>query len=122
MPGPWRPIFHMFNQLTRFISISDEMPGPWRPKKLLPLVCAHREFQSQTGCQAPGHCRKESYHKFREFISISDEMPGPWRRYMLFLAIAPPDNFNLRRDARPLATEPLAVFTGFKDAFQSQTR
>src|SRR2546429_1880075 len=98
------------------------MPGPWRLLFLKIVGIANVEFQSQKRCQAPGDWREDGYHKFWEFISISDEMPGPWRRYMFFLAIAPPDNFNLRRDARPLATEPLAVFTGFKDAFQSQTR
>src|SRR5437016_3365534 len=38
-------------------------------------------------------------------ISISDEMPGPWRRVLCLLLSLPHSNFNLRRDARPLAAQ-----------------
>src|SRR5437868_1478010 len=62
------------------ISISDEMPGPWRRKHTLAAQMA------EAG------------------ISISDEMTGPWRQLLFqpsrFVLIY----FNLRRDARPLAT------------------
>ncbi len=61
------------------ISISDEMPGPWR-LNLPPLA---------TGEQG---------------ISISDEMPGPWRRLAVPQELSAFADFNLRRDARPLAT------------------
>src|SRR2546422_5452098 len=36
-------------------------------------------------------------------ISISDEMPGPWRRLYFLRRELLYNDFNLRRDARPLA-------------------
>src|SRR6266699_1292391 len=105
MPGPWRlarnGLFVLCNDnfnlrrdarplatiaaqhgldLIIVISISDEMPGPWRPYAILQRHSKIGGFQSQTRCQAPGDVylhtsRRESEH-----------------------------NFNLRRDARPLAT------------------
>src|SRR6266699_656885 len=65
--------------LLRGISISDEMPGPWR-LNLPPLA---------TGEQG---------------ISISDEMPGPWRRLAVPQELSAFADFNLRRDASPLAS------------------
>src|SRR5205823_6584936 len=37
-------------------------------------------------------------------VSISDEMPGPWRPRTSSRCLQPFRRFNLRRDARPLAT------------------
>ncbi len=56
------------------------MPGPWRPLSLL----------------VPDYTPLS--------ISISGEMPGPWRRITDGPNGKADFNFNLRRDARPLAT------------------
>src|SRR6266567_1092960 len=55
-------------------------------------------------------------------ISISDEMPGPWRPRTRPLCLTLPRDFNLRRDARPLATQLAAEPRRCLDEFQSQTR
>src|SRR6266567_2199232 len=62
------------------ISISDEMPGPWRPAASWVMRVMKCRFQSQTRCQAPG---------------------DPCIGYLLHALLI---YFNLRRDARPLAT------------------
>src|SRR6266567_6731085 len=55
-------------------------------------------------------------------ISISDEMPGPWRPELVESHDLRQSNFNLRRDARPLATPSFITEHQFKRQFQSQTR
>ena len=59
------------------VSISSEMPGPWRRMKI--WACCDMS------------------------VSISSEMPGPWRR-RASLHHRNEESFNLKRDARPLAT------------------
>ncbi len=86
------------------ISISDEKPGPWRLATGKVYDCNSAAFQSQTRCQAPGDKVIEKYEKPKIEISISDEMPGPWRLHASFLSQESRQYFNLRRDARPLAT------------------
>src|SRR5256885_249055 len=74
------------------------MPGPWRRENLPEDSFKISGFQSQTRCQAPG---------------------DPAIRGLLSRAQL---HFNLRRDARPLAT-PIAVCLPCLTAkFQSQTR
>src|SRR6266699_2695794 len=91
-------------KISLFISISDEMPGPWRPGWQGYLRCNGWEFQSQTRCQAPGDYQHPNTGCVLTGISISDEMPGPWRLAVAFNLWMLTTNFNLRRDARPLAT------------------
>src|SRR6266566_598031 len=55
-------------------------------------------------------------------ISISDEMPGPWRPELVESHDLRQSNFNLRREARPLATPSFIPEHQFKRQFQSQTR
>ncbi len=110
------------------ISISDEKPGPWRRphssrgyecvdhfnlrREARPLATDYAlysnqplvQFQSQTRSQAPGDAHKINYGLFTEFISISDEKPGPWRPLNHCLVSCSSRYFNLRREARPLAT------------------
>ncbi len=61
-------------------------------------------FQSQARCQAPGDAPFVQRGPFKYIISISGEMPGPWRPEARALIEEMESNFNLRRDARPLAT------------------
>jgi len=74
------------------------MPGPWRRPMLLPVRRSHGRFQSQTRCQAPGDAQRCSCGR---------------RRWLYF---------NLRRDARPLATLALRADLLSPMLFQSQTR
>src|SRR5205823_649865 len=53
---------------------------------------------------------------------ISDEMPGPWRQYSACCATHRLTHFNLRRDARPLATLASPHRHSIRGLFQSQTR
>src|SRR5947207_15970439 len=49
-------------------------------------------------------------------------MPGPWRPCFCWLALRQTIRFNLRRDARPLATLPVGRRPVSIELFQSQTR
>src|SRR5437016_994205 len=49
-------------------------------------------------------------------------MPGPWRRNVLSVVKLSFTYFNLRRDAKPLATAALSAAPFFCCPFQSQTR
>src|SRR6266566_2126381 len=128
-PGPWRPRCLPGLRIAGRISISDEKPGPWRldrarhnrvevanfnlRREARPLATSCGLlypalvglFQSQTRCQAPGDDNPPYFFRFALIlISISDEKPGPWPH----ADDEPPrffgDDFNLRREARPLAT------------------
>src|SRR5207248_2128616 len=55
-------------------------------------------------------------------LSISDEMPGPWRHRRHADLKGALRDFNLRRDARPLATVLFSVLLARQGEFQSQTR
>ena len=79
MPGPWRRIVRVARHQVHDVSISSEMPGPWRRLVALQCVIEYRSFQSQARCQAPG------------------DMHG-------CLSLPACSCFNLKRDARPLAT------------------
>src|SRR5437588_591158 len=101
MPGPWRHC--LTNRVTEggwqilishmmSISMSDEMPGPWRLSLYVMPLASHGKFQSQTRCQAPG------------------DVP------MWFIMMNREGNFNLRRDARPLATRlRQATYRGYQE-------
>src|SRR6266699_3258574 len=104
------------------ISISDEMPGPWRRNGTSHLIGRSLIFQSQTRCQAPGDSATIRLDFSGDSISISDEMPGPWRRSSRLSSSCARFYFNLRRDARPLATGSLAIAQVKVWLFQSQTR
>src|SRR6266513_1750704 len=80
------------------------------------------KFQSQTRCQAPGDSPSPFALKISLFISISDEMPGPWRLPAHEYWMCIDRNFNLRRDARPLATSGRLQLVDAYHEFQSQTR
>ncbi len=79
------------------ISISDEKPGPWRRRHLW-------------------------RNRDRRLISISDEKPGPWRLSVGEVTAGFDTNFNLRREARPLATKDYSTVIQVVLPFQSQTR
>src|SRR6266566_3480759 len=92
------------------------MPGPWRPCSDVFLPVDVWSFQSQTRCQAPGDHEHDRYAEHDHKISISDEMPGPWRPQHPFAGCLCARYFNLRRDARPLATTIVnSVATPFMD-------
>src|SRR6266699_3719498 len=55
-------------------------------------------------------------------ISISDEKPGPWRLLRIVITNNLSRYFNLRREARPLATTPTTPYPLAVLEFQSQTR
>src|SRR6266567_4659496 len=129
----------------RVISISDEKPGPWRRCPLVYPPISIYLFQSQTRSQAPGDSVLFAVALASFSISISDEKPGPWRRRD-FVTVpilpyifqsqtrsqAPGDvdtngwykrrgwYFNLRREARPLATLYLRGQPEPTPLFQSQ--
>ncbi len=127
-PGPWRPRCLPGLRIAGRISISDEKPGPWRldrarhnrvevanfnlRREARPLATSCGLlypalvglFQSQTRSQAPGDDYPRRAEPFSIAISISDEKPGPWRRRQQIAAQMGGENFNLRREARPLAT------------------
>src|SRR6266567_2507213 len=86
------------------ISISDEKPGPWRRRDFVTVPILPYIFQSQTRSQAPGDYNAFTRSLLCWFISISDEKPGPWRRMFQLISFLLVSNFNLRREARPLAT------------------
>ncbi len=116
MPGPWRRRSVLNRTHCADISISDEMPGPWRPWSDVFLTFDVWSFQSQTRCQAPGDHEHDRYAEHDHKISISDEMPGPWRPQHPFAGCLCARYFNLRRDARPLATTIVnSVATPFMD-------
>src|SRR2546428_11337813 len=73
------------------------MPGPWRP------------------CTTFSHSPSNS-------ISISTEMPGPWRQFSKFRLHDALVDFNLNRDARPLATFYSVLVGNLGHVFQSQPR
>jgi len=98
MPGPWRLINPCRPCGGIIISISDEMPGPWRRVTLPFHPLRYSPFQSQTRCQAPGD------------ISFARSVAA-LKCY-----------FNLRRDARPLATGIWVSCHEYHEEFQSQTR
>src|SRR6266699_2555174 len=68
------------------------------------IVSVELTFQSQARCQAPGDVQHRPTPPGIGRISISGEMPGPWRHASAFPQVAVTRDFNLRRDARPLAT------------------
>src|SRR6266566_609858 len=145
-PGPWRPRCLPGLRIAGRISISDEKPGPWRldrarhnrvevanfnlRREARPLATSCGLlypalvglFQSQTRSQAPGDAYPRRAEPFSIAISISDEKPGPWRRRQQIAAQMGGENFNLRREARPLATTPTTPYPLAVLAFQSQTR
>ena len=59
---------------------------------------------AQARCQAPGDSLLAQRHTLSKHVSISSEMPGPWRRIRVPLLCTYHQCFNLKRDARPLAT------------------
>src|SRR5438552_4431636 len=81
-----------------YVSISDAMPGPRRHERV-----NHGEYENTD-------------------VSISDEMPGPWRRSRKDCVCLELFCFNLRRDARPLATSQASFNVQSDNKFQSQTR
>src|SRR5437762_1528527 len=98
------------------------MPGPWRPSEAVALENVPYKFQSQTRCQAPGDSMCLMYRSIERIVSISDEMPGPWRPAKWQSLLAACTRFNLRRDARPLATRSRMSAFIVGGLFQSQTR
>ena len=55
------------------------------------------------------------------YVSISSEMPGPWRPLSLSMLANAYCSFNLKRDARPLATVSRMAMQRYAQ-FQSQAR
>ena len=129
MPGPWRLLIAVvvghgslcFNLRRDARPLATSVSVSWRVEV--------QAFQSQTRCQAPGdslaalsacriglvsisdempgpwRLRRECGNFIAIYVSISDEMPGPWRLedWKVIGGLRP--GFNLRRDARPLATK-----------------
>src|SRR5947209_186291 len=107
MPGPWRPDTGNISSAFLIVSISDEMPGPWRRpphKNIVPNQVAVSISDEMPGPWRQEHRRYIQRRQGR--VSISDEMPGPWRLCRPLAEWAGLESFNLRRDARPLATLP----------------
>src|SRR6266566_4503118 len=128
MPGPWRLMPEAFKQIWNFNynlrrdarPLATRLCG-WLHRDFCdfnlrrdarPLATSNdpstwrtvEQFQSQTRCQAPGDLSSLSFSWARVSISISDEMPGPWRQDKPPMMEETIIDFNLRRDARPLAT------------------
>src|SRR6266699_1311629 len=122
MPGPWR-LHH--SSLRTNSSGNFNLRREARPlatscicksKVLIPV------FQSQTRSQAPGDSVLFAVALASFSISISDEKPGPWRPFTSGASPTPHPYFNLRREARPLATNVPTHFFPPRVEFQSQTR
>src|SRR5207247_1909053 len=91
------------------VSISTEMPGPWRRSLLTGQSKLCPAFQSQPRCQAPGDPMVASATARNEVFQSQPrcQAPGDYdashQRQVVF------ENFNLNRDARPLATDLYSV-------------
>src|SRR5439155_25591015 len=98
VPAPSSPCSTRYCIISLSVSISDEMPGPW-------------------GVLMAGYTVTVPF-----VVSISDEMPGPWRLPHIDRLGGWLHGFNLRRDARPLATSYCGGCRSWLSLFQSQTR
>src|SRR6266516_5251629 len=72
--------------------------------------------------QGPWRHIRSTARDLARYISISTEMPGPWRRQTTETNGTPREDFNLNRDARPLATANEQGRPRAQGTFQSQPR
>src|SRR6266487_5290017 len=80
-------------------------------------------FQSQTRSRSTCDLGRQLQHATNGDVSISDEKPLHMRRCgSLWVGRAPPQGFNLRREAAPHATLTKGIDACLSEAFQSQTR